>query len=183
MGGDTAAAPTDDAAAPAEDSGGADKPISVGLLLGYGIGIDTGSLNPFGLGFGARGGYNIDKIFLGARFVYYLGGSETVAGVDLSTNVWEFGIEGGYDVDAGGVTIRPGLGLGIAGYSVTLPSFAGLGGGSASTTNLYVAPGVGVLGDVSEDIFIGGEARFMVVLASGGSAKGLILLANAGMRF
>jgi hypothetical protein len=54
---------------------------------------------------------------------------------------------------------------------------------SGSSTNLYIAPGVGVLGDVSEDIFIGAEARFQLVLASGGTGKALILLANAGMRF
>lgn len=173
--GDAAAAPTDDAAETTEDGSGADKPISVGLLLGYGIGIDTGGVNPYGLGFGVRGGYNLDEIFLGARFVYYLGES--------SLNVWELGIEGGYDIDAGGVTIRPGLGLGIANTSA--PSIVVLGTtvGGGSSTDLYIAPGVGVLGDVSENIFIGAEARFQLVLASGGTGKALILLANAGMRF
>jgi hypothetical protein len=57
----------DDTDAPVVDPN-ADKPISVGLLLGYGIGLEDGP-NPWGLGFGLRGGYNLDAIYLGVRFV------------------------------------------------------------------------------------------------------------------
>src|SRR5688572_5655094 len=97
-------------AAPAS---GPAKPISAGLLLGYGISLEDGP-NGWGLGFGLRGGYNLDAIFLGARFVYYLGESQDVpAGIastiEVSFNIWELGIEGGYDIDAGGAIIRPGL--------------------------------------------------------------------------
>lgn len=174
------AAPADAAATEevAADGGGSEKKISVGLLLGYGIDLESGP-NAYGLGFGVRGGYNLDKIFLGARFVYYLGSS--------SWNIWEFGIEGGYDLSVGDkLIIRPGLGLGLASLTVSYPSttIAGItvGGGSASSTEFYIAPGASLLYDVSDSMFLGAEARLEVILGSS-SYKGLILLANAGMRF
>lgn len=151
-----------------------DKPISVGLLLGYGISLEDA--NPWGFGFGLRGGYNIDAIYLGARFVYYLGESEGSGPAEVSINIWEIGIEGGYDVDVGGAIIRPGLGLGLANVSVDSP----LGGGSDS--EFFIAPGVSALFDVAEDIFIGADARFQIIM-SDPTVKAIILLANGGMRF
>src|SRR6476620_6864399 len=57
-GGDASATPSDapaaDSAAPS--SGDPAKPISVCLLLGYCISLEDGA-NPWGVGFGARGGY------------------------------------------------------------------------------------------------------------------------------
>jgi len=153
--------------------GGGGKPISVGLLLGYSLSLEDGP-NPFGVGLGVRGGYNLDAIFLGARFVYYLGES--------NFNIWELGIEGGYDIAAGPVVIRPGLGLGIANLTVEIPRFAGFGGGSVSSTEVYFAPGASVLYDINDAFFIGGELRFMFVL-SDPTYKALSILANGGMRF
>lgn len=171
LGGDTSA---EGDAVPVEDAGsGDDKPISVKLLLGYGISLEDG-LNAWGLGFGAGGGYNIGQIYLGARFVYYLG--------EDPVNIWELGIEGGYDIDLGGATLRPGLGLGIANLTVAVPAFMGIGGGSVSSSEFYLAPGIAGLFDVSDSIFLGAEARFKLIMAST-TVKGLILLAHAGMRF
>jgi len=162
--------------------GGPEKPISLGLLLGYGVSLEDGA-NPLGLGFGIRGGYNLDKIFLGARFVYYLGESENIPDTSLlgtsgeiSFNMWDFGIEGGYDVDAGGLTVRPGLGLGIANLIVDF------GGVSDSSGKVYLAPGVSLLADVSDAFFVGGDVRFQIIFADD-TVKALTFLANAGMRF
>ena len=78
-GGDASATLRDAPAETAAPSSDAGSRISVGLLLGYGIGLDLkGRPNPWGLGFGARGGYNLDQIYLGARFVFYLGGSKDI---------------------------------------------------------------------------------------------------------
>lgn len=166
------------------DVGGGGKPISVGLLLGYGISLEDG--NPWGLGFGLRGGYNIDAIFLGARFVYYLGESEEAGGFEASTNIWELGIEGGYDVAAGPVIIRPGVGLGLANFSVSaeLPDPFGTGTTTIDESEmyLYLALGGSVLYDIDDTFFIGGDLRFQIVLADE-SANALIILANGGMRF
>jgi hypothetical protein len=175
MGGDPAAEGSTELAS--EDTGGGGKPISVGLLLGYGLDLEDGPLNAWGLGFGARGGYNLDEIFLGVRFVFYLGGEEG----GVSSNVWELGIEGGYDIDAGGLIIRPGLGLGLASVSSEVSVLGTTVSGSDSY--LYVAPGASFLFDVSDSIFVGAEARFQMVFADPDMVKAIILLANGGMRF
>jgi hypothetical protein len=177
MGGDPVAEGDASGELASEDTGGGSKPISVGLLVGYGLDLEDGPLNPWGLGFGARGGYNLDQIFLGVRFVFYLGGEEG----GVSSNVWELGLEGGYDIDAGGVTIRPGLGLGLASVSseITLLGMSV----SGSDSYLYLAPGASLLFDVSDDIFVGADVRFQMIFADPDMVKALIMLANAGMRF
>jgi opacity protein-like surface antigen len=175
MGGDAAA---EGDAAPAEDTGGdgAEKPISVKLLLGYGLDLEDGAGNPWGLGFGLGGGYNIGQIYLGARFIYYLG--------EDNFNIWELGAEGGYDVDLGGAVLRPGIGLGVSNLSVTIPAIPGFTSEmSASETYLYIAPGVGAQFDVSDSIFLGAEARFQMVFADPDMVKALILMASGGMKF
>jgi hypothetical protein len=170
------------APAPSADAGGPKKPISASLLLGYGVGLQSGG-NPWGLGFGLRGGYNLDKIYLGARFVYYLGKSVTVPNpfgtpVSVTANIWELGVEGGYDVDAAqGLVVRPLVGLGIANSGVS-----GTGISGASSTDLYIAPGAALLYDVSDSFFVGVDARLQLVFASS-LGKSLIFLANGGMRF
>jgi hypothetical protein len=176
-----AAAESAPATAPAasdSSSAGPAKKISAGLLLGYGISFESGK-NPWGVGLGLRGGYNIDRIFLGARFAYYLGQDPV--------NLWELGVDGGYDFTvADKVTLRPTLGLGIASITVSVPSItiAGttVGGGSSSSSKFYIAPGASCLYDISDSIFLGGEARLMLITSSP-MVKGLTILVNGGMRF
>ena len=175
---DASAAPQEEA--PAADDG--KKAISVALLLGYGVSLEDGG-NPWGFGFGARGGYNLDQVYLGARFVFYLGESVTVpnllggAASETSVNIWELGVEVGYDVDLSkGLTLRPELGLGIANSSTSFNGF------STSSTDLFLAPGASLLFDVAEDIFLGVDVRFQFILASA-TIKGIPLLATGGMRF
>lgn len=154
--------------------GGGDKPISAGLLLGYGISFEDGP-NIWGFGLGLRGGYNLGPIFLGARFVYYFG--------EDNFNLWELGIEGGYDLPVGPVIIRPGIGLGIATVSYEID--VGFGGEdfSDSETNPYLALGSSVLCDITEQFFVGGDLRFQFVFGDAGDGTALIILANGGMRF
>jgi hypothetical protein len=155
-------------------------------LLGYGISFEDGP-NAWGLGFGLRGGYNIDAIFLGARFVYYLGETEEAGGFEASYNLWELGIEGGYDIPVGPVIIRPGLGLGIATVAYESPGFTGPTATiEDSATHPYIALGGSVLYDIDEQFFVGGDMRLQFVLGDdeeAGGATALIILANGGMRF
>lgn len=162
---------------------GGKKPISAGLLLGYGLDLESGSGNPWGLGFGLGGGYTLDMgLYLGARFVYYLGDSQTIptglgTHISVDVNIWELGVEGGYDIAMDKLHIRPGLGLGIASAS------SSAAGTSTSDMYLYVAPGAALLYDVSDSFFVGAEVRLQLVFADPDMIKALILLANAGMRF
>ncbi len=182
-GGDATTAPAEPVAAPSPSEAAASsdtaaastgKKISAGLLLGYGFSTDSGSGNPWGLGFGVRGGYNLDKIFLGGRFVYYLG--------EKSVNIWELGLEGGYDVAvADKLTVRPGIGLGLANISTPSVTILGttVGGGE---TDAYIALGGSLLYDVAPDIFVGVDLRYQHIFVTGG-ANALTLLATGGMRF
>lgn len=155
-------------------------PISVALLVGYGISLEDA--NPWGAGFGLRGGYNVGDFFVGGRFVYYVGETITqtrasfgIGGPsteEISTNVWELGAEVGYDIAIGDLTLRPGLGLG----------FAGVSAGDSSEVHAQIAPGLSILFAVSETMFIGLDARFQAIFSELG-INGIPLLATVGMRF
>jgi hypothetical protein len=165
---------------------GPEKKISVGLLLGYGISFED--QNGWGVGLGVRGGYNLNQIFLGARFVYQLGetyeagfGGVTLA--EATINLWEIGVEGGYDLlVAEKLTIRPEVGLGIATREAS--SGGELLGElvSGSTTNPYLALGASGLYDLTSEFFLGLDARIQLILGDGSPAA-LVLLINGGMRF
>lgn len=165
---------------PAEDAGGGDeKPISAGLLLGYGISLESGG-NVWGLGFGVGGGYTLDMgLYLGAHFVYFLG--------EDPVNLWDLGLDVGYEMDvADKLTLRPQVGIGIVNVTIDVPTittpFGTVGGGSASSSEFYLAPGAALLYDVSDSIFLGLDARLQLVL-SDPMMKGITFLANGGMRF
>lgn len=163
---------------------GPEKKISVGLLLGYGIAFDD--FNPWGVGLGVRGGYNLNQIYLGARFVYNLGSSEDVATpgftvAEYTYSLWDLGLEGGYDIPvAEKITVRPEIGLGLAGMSVESDYL--LGDVSGSSTNLYLALGATGLYDIKPNIFIGLDARFQFVFADD-LVSALTFLINGGLRF
>ena len=96
-------APATDSAAPTVVIRRKARSASV-CCSGYGISLEDGA-NPWGFGFGARGGYNIGQIYL-RRSLRVLsrrfGGREDVRGVHgrSDVNSGSFGVEGGYDVKA-----------------------------------------------------------------------------------
>lgn len=124
--------------------------------LGYGIftGDDTGGsdVNPYGLGLGLGGGYTLDMgVYLGARFDYFLGDSNTTAGIDSSVNIYQFGLEVGYDLGlAPELVLRPqlGLGLGTAAFEASGSSFGVSVDSSDSQSGLAITPGVAALYDM-----------------------------------
>lgn len=170
----------DEQSAEAEPSaGGHRNPLSAGLLAGYGINVGSGA-NPWSFGFGVRAGYNFSAFYLGGRFVYYAGSSatETRYGVlgemrteEVTASLWELGLEGGYDIEAGSVVIRPGLGFGFASAS-----------GGNTEAYAFAAPGVSLLYNMSDALFLGLDGRYQVVLSEP-AGEGVVLLANLGMRF
>ena len=74
----TAATP---ASEPTADSDGGRHPVSVGLLVGFGIGnvfrhprVYGDVVNPYALGIGLRAGYTLPmNLYLGATFIYHVG--------------------------------------------------------------------------------------------------------------
>src|SRR4051812_35736486 len=134
---------------------------SAGALLGYGF------KDGVGVGLGVRGGYTLPmNLYLGGTFVYHLGKSESSAFGDISTHLYYFGVEGGYDLSVAPVVIRPYLGLGAATASATVPggNFGGVSvpSYSASDTKIAFWPGATVLYPIGS-AFVGGDARFLVV--------------------
>lgn len=150
---------------------------SVGALLGYGF------KDGLGLGLGVRGGYTLPmNLYLGGTFVYHLGKSESTPFGDTKVNVYYFGVEGGYDIAAGPVVVRPYLGLGAATAKASFPggSVAGISlpGGDSSDTKFALWPGATVLYPI-DNFFVGGDARFLIV----DNFNAFSLFATAGLQF
>jgi hypothetical protein len=166
---DPAAASVTVAPAPPSTAAAADTSTSgpsVGILVGYG----TNNLN-FGLG--VRGGYTLPMdtgpghIYLGGTFSYFFGKSESDGeGDSIGVSFWNLGVEGGYEVPAGPVIVRPYIGLGVlhAGSSVSGPNSAlasELGGLSA--TNFAFTLGATGLYPITPNIGVGIDLRLLLV--------------------
>jgi hypothetical protein len=120
--------------------------VEIGGRVGYGgtpSNFPSGSINPLGVGLGARAGVDFFGFYGGLNVMYYFGG--TVDG--FSEHSLMEGIEFGYSITLPLITIRPVVGFG---------HWESSGGGSASdggvtvsvsddTGSLYVEPGVTVL--------------------------------------
>jgi hypothetical protein len=129
---------------------------SVGALIGYGF------KDGVGVGLGLRGGYTLPmNLYLGGTFVYHLG--KSIGGATI--NVFYLGVEGGYDIAAGPVVIRPFLGLGPAFAHASIPSISIGGvsaGGSETSTKFGFWPGAEVLYPI-QNFFIGADLRVLIV--------------------
>jgi len=164
------------------------KPITVALLGGYGYALQAPSdVNPFGIGFGVRGGYNLDAFYLGARFMFFLGDSEGIADVEVSANSMTLGLEGGYDIGLFGdsLVLRPELGFGL--FSASIEAMSEQSGGAQvpideSSEDLYVAPGFALLVRLSERVFIGVDTQLPIIFDDDIVVE-VTVLGTAGMRF
>ena len=124
------------------------------------------------------------NVYLGGSFEYFLGGSDTVDGVDVSFDVWQLQFEGGYDLGIlPKLVVRPQLGLGLAGYSGELctDDLAGQSCEDRSETAFSLAPGVLALYDVGP-VFLSLGVRYNAIMTEV-SATALFLGVGAGMTF
>lgn len=128
--------------------------VEIAAIGGYGTAPVHGAVNKLGAGFGGRIGLAFGGLYVGARIVDYLGGTD----VDLSDSALLYGVEIGYGIrrrvlTLGAFTLRFQLGAGNAGFAHTDPSqrtadvvSSASGGRSRSDTTvvsaLYVEPGV-----------------------------------------
>lgn len=157
----------------------------VGAGVGYGVYTGDGDLNPYGLGFGARGGYTLDSsIHIGASFEYYLGGEEGPA----SFNVMQFMLEPGYDLSVSPtMVVRPSLGIGMAKSMVevciALPPPLGTGEETCvddSSSDFAVAPGAFLLIDFG-GLYGQVGARYNHIFVDEGNADGFLLTGGVGI--
>jgi hypothetical protein len=152
---------------------------SAAVLLGF-------ATNDLNLGLGARGGYTLpNNIYVGGTIVYHVGTSDEVSFLGTTTkasaHLLYFGPEGGYDIAAGPVLVRPylGLGPGIA----TGSSSIGLNGGSTmetsnSSTNFAFWLGGTVLYPIGQFI-VGGDLRALFI----SNANSIGVFATGGLTF
>ncbi|HEY4105248.1 MAG TPA: hypothetical protein VGM44_15225, partial [Polyangiaceae bacterium] len=163
---------------------------SAGLLVGDGF------KDGFNLGFGLRAGYTLPmNVYVGGTFVYHLGKSQdqaipsfdpntgniTTTTISAKLNVYYVGAEGGYDIDAGPVVIRPYLGLGYATATASITGFP-----SVSQSKFAFWPGATLLYPLG-GAFIGADARFVFISGAtdenGDAYNAFSLFATAGMQF
>lgn len=177
-----AAAPDAQESAAVEPAARAQKPISLGLLLGYALDFEEGDVNPFGFGFGLRGGYTLNMgLYLGGHFVYFLGESYDMAGGEASINVITIAAEVGYDLNLQPIVIRPSLllGLGLSSVSVKMEAMGVSMDESETETDLFLGPGASVIYPL-DGFFIGADLRFLLVMAEE-SITGMSIMVNGGM--
>ncbi len=153
---------------------------SAGILVGNGF------KDGYNVGFGARAGFTLPLgVYIGGTFVYHLGKSESTPGGDLTTHLFYLGPEGGYELSAGPLTVRPYLGLGYASFSASVPQScaAGICGGGATLTDgkLAVWPGATALFPVG-NLFVGADMRYVVLLDTT-DANAFSVFLTGGMRF
>ncbi len=146
-------------------------------LIGYGFN------DGYKLGIGARGGYTLPaNFYVGGTLVYHLGSSQATSFGDFKYHIAYFGAEGGYDLVAGPLIVRPYLGLG---YAVLTASLAGF---SASSSTLALWPGATALYPMG-NLMLGADARFVITGSTtntDGSSQGfsaLGLFATVGYQF
>jgi hypothetical protein len=161
------------------------RPLSLGLLLGYGADLRN-SHNFWGLGLGVRGGYNLRKVYVGGRLVYQFGASlqdRSPGGVvvrDYSWHHWDLGLEIGYDLAvADRLIIRPELGNGLAIFTSYLRNTTSHT--SDSILAVYFALGVTVTYDLTPDFFFGGDTRLQIVVGDA-ATEAFTFMLHGGMR-
>ena len=127
--------------------------VELGAKAGVGTNPTSSPINPLGFGLGGRGGVSFFGFYGGVDLMYYFGGSQSVAGQNVSLNSLMYGVDLGYDFKIAILTIRPLLGLGNFTVSSNL-------GGSSS--NLYLEPGVTGLVSFGT-LFVGADANLLVL--------------------
>jgi hypothetical protein len=161
------------------------------LTPGFGIKVgdaDWSTIDPYGLGIGLRGGYELDwHLYLGAGFIYYLGnskddayiqrGGSAVGPYSIKANYMHAYLEGGYNFWFGDLIFRPSMWLGM-GFAVVDPHPQT--NGLKTVSDFMLAPGAGLF-YTWDDWMIGGDVRYSIVTADG--AKGLTFFGNIGLRF
>lgn len=186
-----AAGPEPDVVAPGDKP---ERRISIAAIAGVGINEtkvkdDGGNeskegVGTQGVGVGVRGGYTLPmKVYVGAAFVYHLGGSKDADQVKYTGTTLYLGPEVGYDLELGPLVVRPYVGLGYG----SVKAKAEAGGRTIidkSEGGLALWPGLMARYPI-EAFFVGADARYALVTGTDKitNAGGVGVFATVGMTF
>jgi hypothetical protein len=94
--------------------------LQLGGGASYGLSLNEGGPNPWGLGLGLGIGYTMPVgAYGGVMFEYYFGGTESGTGFETKANLWDFIAEVGYDIGLGKEFVLRGKGdVGVASVTV-----------------------------------------------------------------
>lgn len=150
--------------------------IQLGLGFRYGIEMNEGDLNPWGIGLGINGGYTLpNAVYLGGNIEYFFGDS---AGDDIngaSANIWQLSAEGGYDIGLGPIfVLRPKLGLGLANIHAKACVLGACASANESdfalfpgVTFMVMPPGFNLSADVRYELVFSDQTEKALLLAFG----------------
>jgi Outer membrane protein beta-barrel domain len=139
----------------------------------YGSAFGDPPLNPYGPGVGLRAGVTLPlALYLGASLDYFVGESDTIAGIDTSASLLQVLADVGYDAGLGPLTLRPSLGLGFAQSSLEADGI------DTSDGNFVLSPGAELIIGLGL-LSVSGEVRYNKVFADG-DVDGLILGVGIG---
>lgn len=163
--------------------------VQVGVIGGYGIATSDVSHDPYLFTIGAQAGVTVPvfPLYLGARLMWFTGELENVelvrmmdtTALSLSLNYLMYGVDVGYDLEAGPVVVRPLVSAGRATLSGKLISENGVFDRNVDSA-VFVSPGVAVLVNVC-CLYVSGELRYDF-LTEKDMPDGVVFLLGFGAR-
>lgn len=148
-------------AASAQDRG--PSGVRVGGLLGGGgvVNREDGVSNPQGFGLGVQGGYTFDMgLYVGGTLLWFVGDKEDNLLFEGRFNNLQFSGDLGYDFElVDNLVLRPIVGLGVNRNKlrITAPT-----DDTEADAGFMLAPGVELLFDVTDMIYVGGLFRMPI---------------------
>jgi hypothetical protein len=163
--------------------------VQAGIIGGYGIATSDVSHDPYLFTIGAQAGITLPvfPLYLGARLMWFTGELnnarlETMmntTALALSLNYLMYGVDVGFDVEAGPIVLRPLVSVGRATLSGKLISENGVFD-RGSDSAVFVAPGVALLVNVC-CLYVSGELRYSF-LTEKDNPDGVVMLLGFGAR-
>jgi hypothetical protein len=119
--------------------------------------VGDGFNNSHKIGIGARAGYSFEsKFYIGGAVVYHFGTQlQTVGNGNVRLHIFYMGAEGGYDLAAGPMTVRPYLGFGYANARNEILDLS-------TSAKIVTWPGVAVFVPI-DSFFVGADGRLVYI--------------------
>lgn len=158
--------------------------LSASLRGLYGAATDDADPSPYAAGLGVRAGVTLPaSLYLGASLDYFFGGSEEIAGLDISLSTFQLLANVGYDFGLGPLTLRPIVGLGFSQVSsdVDGDDFGGVQvTGATEDGDFALSPGVEAMIGLGL-LNVGGELRYNKVFSGDVDRDAVIIGVGLGI--